>query len=183
EENKRLLNDIDLRGNGEPTLYPHFEELCVKLSNFQKENDIPKLVLITNAVRLPNGLEHLCRNSGEIWGKLDAGTDEWLNFINRPVKKTSIAAIEENLKFAVSKFPLRVQTMLCKVPSEAEIESYSRIVQRIYETNPENLLSVQLYSVARRAAESSLKALPREFLEDVKNILQNKISKLRIEVF
>ncbi|MDR3001176.1 MAG: hypothetical protein LBU89_07925 [Fibromonadaceae bacterium] len=187
EEKNRLLKDIALSGDGEPTLYPHFEELCMELANFQKENDIPKLVLITNAVKLANGFEHLCKNSGEIWGKLDAGTDEWLNFINRPLKKTSVAAIEDNLKSIVSKFPLRIQTMLCeaqgKIPSEAEIESYSQVVQRIHKENSGNLLSVQLYSPVRKTADNSVKPLPREFLDGVKNILQNKISRLSVEVF
>ncbi|MDR2580603.1 MAG: radical SAM protein [Fibromonadaceae bacterium] len=186
-EKNRLLKDIALSGDGEPTLYPHFEELCAELAAFQKENDIPKLILITNAVRLPNGLEYLCKNNGEIWGKLDAGTDDFLQFIDRPQKKVSIAEIENNLKSIVSKFPLRIQTMLCeakgRVPSETEIESYIQIVQRIYEINPKKLLSVQLYSPARQSAENSVQSLPRDFLERVKNILQNKISSLCVEVF
>jgi wyosine [tRNA(Phe)-imidazoG37] synthetase (radical SAM superfamily) len=178
EEKDRLLKDIAFSGNGEPTLYPHFTELCKKL---QEENI--KLVLITNAAQImPGVVEGL-----EVWGKLDAGTDEWFNFINRPNKKTSIAEIESNLKLMVSKLPLRIQTMLCKakdkIPSERELENYCQIVKRIYETNPENLLSVQLYSVVRPTQENSVLPLSREFLENVKKMLENKISKLSVEVF
>jgi wyosine [tRNA(Phe)-imidazoG37] synthetase (radical SAM superfamily) len=180
EEKNRILKDIALSGDGEPTLYPYFAELCKQLKEI---SEIPKLVLITNAVQLGK-----IRNfSGEIWGKLDAGTDEWLNFINRPQKKINMELIENNLKFIVSKFPLRIQTMLCKAqgksPNETEIESYAGIVQRIYQTNPKNLLSVQLYSVIRQTTENFIKPLPREFLENIKNILQKKISSLKIEVF
>jgi wyosine [tRNA(Phe)-imidazoG37] synthetase (radical SAM superfamily) len=183
EEKNRILKDIAFSGDGEPTLYLHFAELCKTLQKIQSEcPENPKLTLITNAAQICDGLEHLT----EIWGKLDAGTDEFLQFIDRPQKKINISAIENNLKFIVSKFPLRIQTMLCEaqgqIPSEAEIESYARIVQRIYETNPQNLLSVQLYSVARQTAENSVKPLPREFLENVKKILEKK-SKLPVEVF
>jgi wyosine [tRNA(Phe)-imidazoG37] synthetase (radical SAM superfamily) len=180
EEKNRELKDIALSGDGEPTLYPHFAELCKHLKNI---SEIPKLVLITNAMQL----EKIKDFNGEIWGKLDAGTDEWLYFINRPQKKINMELIENNLKFAVSKFPLRIQTMLCeakgKNPSDAEIEAYAKIVQRIYQTSPKNLLSIQLYSVVRQTAENSVKPLPREFLENVKDILQKKISSLNVEVF
>jgi wyosine [tRNA(Phe)-imidazoG37] synthetase (radical SAM superfamily) len=180
EEKDRVLKDVALSGDGEPTLYLHFAELCKQLKELL---EIPKLVLITNAAQL----EKIGDFNGEIWGKLDAGTEEWLNFINRPQKKIDMELIENNLKFAVSKFPLRIQTMLCKVqsksPSEAEIESYAGIVQRIYQANPENLLSIQLYSVVRQTAENFIKPLSKEFLENVKNILQKKNSNLNIEIF
>jgi len=180
EEKNRVLKDIAFSGDGEPTLYPHFAELCKQLKEI---SEIPKLVLITNAMHLEKILDF----GGEIWGKLDAGTDEWLNFINRPQKKINMELIETNLKFAVSKFPLRIQTMLCeakgRIPSETDIESYAEIVQKIYQTKPENLLSVQLYSVVRQTAEYSVKPLPREFLENVKDILLKKISSLSVEVF
>jgi len=180
EEKNRILKDIALSGDGEPTLYLYFAELCEQLKAI---SEIPKLVLITNAMQL----EKIQNFNGEIWGKLDAGTDEWLYFINRPQKKINMELIENNLKFAVSKFPLRIQTMLCevkgKIPSETEIESYAGIVQRIHQISSQNLLSVQLYSVVRQTVENSVKPLPRGFLEDVKNILQKKISNLSIEVF
>jgi len=180
EEKNRILKDVALSGDGEPTLYPYFAELCEQLKGI---SEIPKLVLITNAMQMEKILDF----DGEIWGKLDAGTDKWLNFINRPKKKINMELIENNLKFAVSKFPLRIQTMLCeangKTPNEKDIESYAGIVQRIHQVSPKNLLSVQLYSVVRQTAENSVKPLSREFLEGVKNILQEKISNLSIEVF
>jgi len=175
EEKDRMLKDIALSGDGEPTLYPHFAQLCAAVRSCC---DTP-LVLITNSAQIPEGLEHLT----EIWGKLDAGTDDFLQFLNRPRKKITVAEIENNLKLVVSKFPLRIQTMLCKVLGEAEIESYVQAVQRIYDINPKNLLGVQLYSVARQAIESDIEPLSMEFLEYVKSNLLKKNSKLLVEVF
>ena len=224
EEKDRVLRDVAFSGNGEPTLYPYFNELCREL---EKIEEIPKLVLITNAT----GIEKIKDFKGEIWGKLDAGTDEWLQAINRPAKSISriengewriengewriengesspllegcpkggvylergsgglgksyitINKIENNLKLAVSKFKLRIQTMLCKMPSEAEIESYVQIVERVYETNPRNFLGVQLYTVARQAVDSDVSALSKDFLESVKQRLLQKNSTLLVEVF
>jgi wyosine [tRNA(Phe)-imidazoG37] synthetase (radical SAM superfamily) len=180
EEKNRILTDIALSGDGEPTLYPYFAELCECLKKISK---IPKLVLITNATQL----EKIQDFNGEIWGKLDAGTDEWLNFINKPAKGIDIASIESSLKFAVSKFPLRIQTMLCevqgKIPDKMEIKNYAKVIQRIYESNPQNLLSVQLYSVARQTAENTVQPLPMEFLENVKKKIKEKNSNLTVETF
>lgn len=176
EEKDRVLRDVAFSGNGEPTLYPYFNELCREL---EKIEEIPKLVLITNAT----GIEKIKDFKGEIWGKLDAGTDEWLQIINRPTKNINIELIENNLKLAVSKFKLRIQTMLCKMPSEAEIESYAQIVERVYETNPRNFLGVQLYTVARQAVDSDVSALSKDFLESVKQRLLQKNSTLLVEVF
>ena len=184
EEKDRILKDIALSGDGEPTLYPYFAELCGALRKVQSEcPENPKLTLITNAAQICDGLEYLT----EIWGKLDAGTDEFLRFIDNPRKKIDIAVIENNLKLIVSKFPLRLQTMFCeargRIPGEAQIESYFQIVQGIYESNPDNLLSVQLYSVVRQTAENSVRPLEREFLENVKERMLEKNSKLSVEVF
>ncbi|MCL2284468.1 MAG: radical SAM protein [Fibromonadales bacterium] len=175
DEKDRKLKDIALSGDGEPTLYPHFVELCKAIREYC---DTP-LILITNAAQITEGLEYFT----EIWGKLDAGTDDFLQLINRPKKKIDIAEVERNLKFIVSNFPLRIQTMLCKIPSNEEIDNYIQIVQRIYDENPKNLLGVQLYSVIRETAENFAKPLPREFLEKVKRKLLEKNSKLSVEVF
>jgi len=64
-----------------------------------------------------------------------------------------------------------------------EIENYAQIIQRIYETNPKNLLSVQIYSVARPVAENTVQPLPVEFLENVKKKVQEKNSNLTVEIF
>ncbi|MDR0517878.1 MAG: radical SAM protein [Fibromonadaceae bacterium] len=193
-EENRILRDIALSGDGEPTLYPGFAELCEALKEIQNKMPETKLVLITNATQIceenkkaVRGIEFLTSQNGEIWGKLDAGTDECLQFINRPAKKTNIAKIEDNLRFIVSKFPLRIQTMLCeysgKAPSEQELECYSQIVKRIYEANPQNLLSVQLYSVARQVMDNSVKQLSKDFLHNVQEKIKEKVSNLTVEVF
>ena len=144
------------------------KEYTGKLGNF-------KLRLITNASHLNNtaveqGLAQLLESDGEIWAKLDAGTEEWFKKINR--SPLHLEKILDNLTAAIRRYPLCIQTMICnlqgQVPSEAEIEHYIENLKRIHSTHPANLVEVQLYTVIRDPLLKGVEALPKEFLESVK---------------
>ncbi len=86
----RRLNDIAFSGDGEPTTYKNFDELMEKCASVKREAglDDVKMVLITNASmfhrpHVERGLAVLDQNNGEIWAKLDAGTDEYYHLIER----------------------------------------------------------------------------------------------------
>ena len=81
----RRLNDIAMSGDGEPTASPIFDEVVQLCADIRRRRglDQVKLVLITNATllqreRVRKALEVLDANNGEIWGKLDAGTEDVL---------------------------------------------------------------------------------------------------------
>jgi len=81
---ERGVRDIAFSGNGEPTTYPRFEE-AVRIAAAARLRfglDSARLVLLTNAVYLDkpgvrSALRLLDENNGEIWAKLDAGTEPY----------------------------------------------------------------------------------------------------------
>ena len=88
---QRAVRDIAFSGDGEPTTHPRFRE-AVELAAGARRRfglDQAKLVLITDAAYLskPSIREALAvmdANNGEIWAKLDAGTEEYFRRVNRP---------------------------------------------------------------------------------------------------
>ena len=186
--NDRLdLKDICMSGDGEPTMATAFADVCEMLAELQGilvQESAPglKLVLITNATllhqeRVRKGLQFMTRANGEIWGKLDAGSEEHFRSMSR--SRFTLDHIEANLTQTVRDFPLRVQTMLCSVdnraPSQPELELLCERLQRIHAANPANLLEVQLYSIVRRTATTNVGPVPAEFLSDTAAWLRTKV--------
>jgi wyosine [tRNA(Phe)-imidazoG37] synthetase (radical SAM superfamily) len=144
------------------------KEYAPKLGDF-------KLRLITNASHIEaesvqQGLSQLLDDNGEIWAKLDAGSEEWFKKMNRsPLRFDKIL---DNLTKTIKLYPLCIQTMLCnlqgEIPSEQEIERYIENLTAIYSANPANLVEVQLYTVIRDTLLEGVEPLPKEFLENVK---------------
>ncbi|MCK9182053.1 MAG: hypothetical protein M0P13_04125 [Fibrobacteraceae bacterium] len=184
EEEKREIKDISLSGDGESTTVKEFPEVCKLMRKMQDKypNHPLKLTLITNATMLGlpsvrEGLKTLTEKRGEIWAKLDAGSSEWYKKINRSA--VSLEKIQQNIESAVKDFPLRIQTLFCKIkdefPSEKEIELYIARLKRIYEVSPKNLLGIQLYGVVRHTATPDVHPLEKSFLENVARKIQREI--------
>jgi wyosine [tRNA(Phe)-imidazoG37] synthetase (radical SAM superfamily) len=183
-EEKRLIRDICLSGDGESTLVPEFKEVCQLMLKIQKQfTEYPlQLTLITNATHLQfpkvrEGLSLLTSFWGEIWGKLDAGTDAWFRQING--SSMSLETIQNNLEMTVKDFPMQIQTMLCKIgdnfPSQVEIDAYLKRLEKIYYAGKENFKGVQLYGVVRQTALDTVSALPKDFLENVAEQIRNSL--------
>ncbi len=184
EEEKREIKDICLSGDGESTMAREFPEVCLLMRKMQDKYDRHplQLTLITNSTLLdrPNvqkGLSLLTEKKGEIWTKLDAGSESWYRKISR--SRVPLEKIQENIEATVKKFPIRVQTMLCKIgsefPDENEINLYVNRLKKIYLSNPENLLGIQLYGVVRHTALPDVHPIDKAFFEEV-------ASKIRAEI-
>ena len=81
----RRLNDLAFSGDGEPTTCPIFPQVVRDVAALKQRRklDAVKLVLITNATMLHRpevreALAVLDASNGEIWAKLDAGTEAYL---------------------------------------------------------------------------------------------------------
>jgi wyosine [tRNA(Phe)-imidazoG37] synthetase (radical SAM superfamily) len=156
----RRLNDIALSGDGEPTASPIFDEVVQLCADVRRRApDQVKLVLITNATllrreRVRKGLEILEANNGEIWGKLDAGTEAYYQQVDR--SKVHLAEVLENLASAARQRPIVIQSLFVRLrdepPPRAELDAYcDRLCELLVGGGQIKL--VQIHTIARRPAE------------------------------
>jgi len=163
----RRLGDIAMSGDGEPTTYRNFDRIVAACAEVRRRHhlDDTKLVLITNASMLHResvrrGLEILADNGGEIWAKLDAGTESAYRRVARSA--VPFSRILENLQQAARIWPLVIQSLFMRIrgvsPPLVEIRAYcERLVEVLERGGRINL--VQIYTVARRPAESWVEPL------------------------
>lgn len=163
----RRLNDIAFSGDGEPTTFRNFDEIIRAVADLKRQRglDDTKLVLITNASMfhrpvVESGLKILDRNQGEIWAKLDAGTEEYFRTVERT--KIPFSRILENITSAARIRPLVIQSLFLRIDgvpvSETEIEAYIERLNEIRQAGGK-LKLVQIYTVARTPAESYVSSL------------------------
>src|SRR5262249_8595135 len=86
----RRLNDVAFSGDGEPTPCREFPAVVRAAADIRRRRGLDdlKLVLITNATRfhdprVKEALAVLDENNGEVWAKLEAGTEAYYQQIER----------------------------------------------------------------------------------------------------
>lgn len=171
----RRLNDIAFSGDGEPTTHRNFPEIVAAVADVKCRAALPavKLVLITNASmfhrpEVVRGLQILDAHHGEIWAKLETGTEEYY----RRVERTTIPfrRILENITDAARVRPLVIQSLFMRIegepPPPAEIEAYCDRLNEILAAGGRIRL-VQVYTVARAPAEAFVTALGREEVDAI----------------
>ena len=145
------LNDIALSGDAEPTTLPSFGETIQMIARVKPKD--AKIVLITDAGGLDRadvkrGLEIMDANNGEVWAKLDAGTEAYFKLINRT--KIPFARILKNIAETAKARPIVIQSLFLKIrgegPSGEEIGEFCRRLREIG-----NIKLVQVYTIARKA--------------------------------
>ena len=150
-KDKLHLNDIALSGDAEPTTLPKFSQAIETIARVKPKG--VKIVLITDAGGLDRpdvkrGLELMDKNNGEVWAKLDAGTEEYFKLINRT--KIPFARILKNIRDCAKVRPIVIQSLFLKIhgagPSPDEIEAYCQRLREI-----DNIQLVQVYTIARKS--------------------------------
>jgi len=118
------------------------------------------MVLNTNASmfhrpHVQRGLAILDANNGEIWAKLDAGTEKYYQFVDRTT--IPFQQILDNITAAAKVRPIVIQALFMRVngqtPTLAEQEAFCDRLSEIVAAGGKIKL-VQVYTVARRPAES-----------------------------
>src|SRR5436190_5002328 len=109
------LKGVALSGEGEPTLSPQFAEILREVIHVRSRGKFPffKLVLITNTSGLDfpevrQGLQ-LLTSRDEIWAKLDAGTQEYMDTVNRT--SMSLEKVLSNILRVGRERPIIIQSL------------------------------------------------------------------------
>ena len=189
-DEKRRLNDIAFSGDGEPTLSPAFHQamqIAVETRKMLCPESV-KIVLITNATTLQSPkvvetLDLMMQNHGEIWAKLDAGSEEQYRRINR--SKVPFAQILQNLETISQRYPIVIQSiLLCEngvSPSEKQIDDLIARLNGILNAGGQ-IDRVQLYTIARSTIEHWVSPLNAEQM-GVISVNVTKVTGLRVETF
>ncbi len=171
----RRMNDIAFSGDGEPTSFGPFAEVVELVARIKKETvgDSVKLILITDAAGLDRssvkkGLEIMDANQGEIWAKLDAGTEAYYKQVNRTAIRFD--RILKNIEETARIRPICIQSLFLRIqgqpPSLEEIRAYIDHLQR-FKTQGAKIKEVQIYTVARPTPEPWATSLSHEELENI----------------
>ena len=188
---QRRLNDIAFSGDGEPTTAREFPEVIERVAALKRARglDSTKLVLITDSSRLQSpdvlrGLETLMANQGEIWAKLDAGTEAHYREICR--SQVPFQRILDNLLATARRWPIVIQTLFLswkgQGPSDAEQEAYGKRLEAILAQGGQ-IQAVQLYTVARPTPEAEARPLPKAAMDDLAARLQSRFPDLPVETY
>ncbi len=189
-EDLRTIKDIAISGNGESTSAAEFDQIVEligqSVAKFALQDKI-KLVLITNGSLaqkkvVQSGLETMNSINGEVWFKLDSGTDAGLKNINNA--GLSIKRVKENLKIVSVLCPTWLQTCVFKLdgklPSRNECDSYLQFLSSL-EIENIKVKGVLLYGLARpsmQAEASRLSSVPEVWM----NEFADEISQLGFQI-
>jgi wyosine [tRNA(Phe)-imidazoG37] synthetase (radical SAM superfamily) len=183
------LKEVALSGDGEPTLSPQFCEIVSGVAGIRARGLVPyfKIVLITNTSGLPlpavrEGLR-LFTPHDEIWVKLEAGSQEYMDQINAPDLKLEV--VMANILSVARERPVVVQSLFPMVqgkePSEQEVEQYVNRLQELKAAGAQIDL-VQIYSAHRPAHRPDCRHLPLPSLSRIARQVRTATG-LRAEVF
>jgi len=183
------LRHVALSGDGEPTLSPDFLDTLRAVVHVRALNPYSffKIVLITNAtgLDLPGvqaGLKLLTQRD-EIWAKLDAGTQEYLDAVNHP--QCSLDKILANIRLAARQRPVIIQSLFAELngaePPREEIEQFALKLKSLQDAGAQIPL-VQIYSATRPMPNSACRHLPLKVLSSIADRVR-EVSGLKTEVF
>ncbi|MHB1156405.1 MAG: radical SAM protein [Phycisphaerales bacterium] len=163
-QSHQRLNDIAFSGDGEPTACPQFPAAVQTAIDLRLKYGLSdaKIVLITNATLLnrpqvEQTLQLLDANRGEVWAKLDAGTEAYFRKIDRPRSASiTLEGICDNIALAGRARPLVIQSLFMRWAGEPtppeELDAY---IERVIGLTSRGcrIARVQFYTIVRRTAE------------------------------
>jgi len=171
----RDVRDIAFSGDGEPTAFPRFRDAVAVAAEARRRFhlDATKIVLITDAAYLARpavreALALMDENNGEIWAKLDAGTEEYFQLVDRP--NVTLHDVLENILDAARVRPVVIQSLWMRVdgepPAETQLQAYCDRLNEL-KAGGAQLKGIQLYTIARKPAEPRVTPLANAELDAV----------------
>lgn len=180
------LRHVALSGDGEPTLCPDFLDALRAVVHVRALGRFPffKIVLLTNATGLDlpqvqEGLK-LFTQEDEVWAKLDAGTQGYMEEVNHPDCR-----IGKILEKVARQRPVIIQSLFQMLddekPSDWDIHQYAQRFKDLKQAGAQIPL-VHIYSATRPSAQSHCGHLPLKSLAHITNIVRD-LTGLKAEVF
>ncbi len=188
---QRRIADIGIAGDGEPTTYTNFPAIIGRIIGAKRAAGLPELplVLITNASRFHTArtqaaLDRIAADGGEIWAKLDAGTEAYYRAIN--ATRVPFGRILDNLRLAGRRVPLVIQSCFMRVlgagPDDAEIAAYVRRLRDLRDAGAA-LTRVQVYTVSRPPAERFVGSLAPQEVDALAAAVREGVPGLPVETY
>ena len=189
----RRINDVAFSGDGEPTCLPQFDQAVALAAEVKADLHLPdvKIVVITNSSRLDSpqvrrALPILDAHRGEIWAKLDAGTDAAFHRVNRPRLELRLETIVRNIIEVARGRPVVIQTLFCKLrgqgPPPEEIDAYCGQLRRIGDAGGRIQL-VQIHTIARSPADASVSTIPDAELDAIADRVRAALPDVPVETY
>ncbi len=183
------LRHVALSGDGEPTLASNFAEAVEAIVHIRARGEFPffKMVLITNATGLDRpqvqaGLKYFTK-SDEVWAKLDGGTQEFFNRVDR--SDVPLEKVLSNILLMARQRPVIIQSLFPSIngeePHSKEIEEYAHRLKEL-RTAGADIPLVQIYSATRPMFHAECGHLPLKTLSHIAHTVRH-VSGLKAEVF
>jgi wyosine [tRNA(Phe)-imidazoG37] synthetase (radical SAM superfamily) len=183
EPDRRGVRDIAFSGDGEPTTFRGFGEAVRMAADARRRFGLEatKLVLITDSAYLTKpavraALATLDANNGEVWAKLDAGTEEYFRLVDRP--NVSLQAILDNITETGRVRPIVIQTLFLRfhgaMPPPTEVEAYCARLNELLAAGA-RLKAIQLHTIARAPAEKFVTPLADAELDAIADAVATRV--------
>lgn len=183
------LKEVALSGDGEPTMCPQFGEVLGEVLGLRSRGPLPffKIVVITNTSGLsrPEVRQGLCllTDRDEIWAKLDAGTQEYMDRVNRG--DLTLRSVMANILLIARERPVAIQSLFPLIggqePPPDEIEQYLHRLQELRAAGAQ-ISMVQIYSAHRPPHLPDCGHLPLKSLSRIARLVRAATG-LKAEVF
>ncbi len=189
DADKRVIKDIAIAGNGEPTSLQEFAGAVALIGRIATELGIfpaSKYILITNGSlihqsRVQEGLRNLSGYGGEVWFKFDSATDAGRKLINR--SSQGVQAALTNLSLSAQLCTTKLQTCVFTYQGQGwtveERQAYLAALETIRADTP--VRQVMLYTLARTSAQPEADQLEKASAETL-NALADAVRALGFEV-
>ena len=189
----RRINDIALSGDGEPTCLADFDQVVVTAAVVKRDLglDDVKIVVISNASQFHRpqfvrALATLEENNGEIWAKLDAGTEEFFRRVNRPGLRIPLRLILDNITAVARRCGVVIQSLFFRidgvVPPVAQIQAYCDRLEEIAASGGKIKL-VQVHTIARSPAEAFVSRLADAELDAIAQRIRSAVGTVPVETY
>jgi len=189
----RRINDIAFSGDGEPTCLAEFDRAVAVAAEAKAAAGLAdlKLVVITNASRLDSpqvarALPILDAHNGEVWAKLDAGTDAYFHRVNRPHIKLRLGQVVANIAAVARARPVVIQTLFFRIagaaPPPEEIAAYCARLREVLDAGGLIKL-IQLHTIARSPADPAAGRLSDADLDAIAAEVRSAVGTVPVETY